>query len=155
MPFVPAKLRSSLSQGSVCADAVHPSLGGRKHLAVHNHYGTQHALTFIRQQESSSSGRLLYLNRASALGNLGKAGHSGDELTADWISMKMALVQVKTHLSSFIAEHLFRLLRQIPCHADANYQLLSTGSAGWSNVGFSSPDSAIRNSRFICFQFYE
>lgn len=93
--FVPQELRNSLTHGTLCADAFHPSIG-REHFAIHNQYGIQHVLAFIRQWEKHSGGsrRLLYLNRASALANLGLAGYSGDDFSANWASMKMALVQV-------------------------------------------------------------
>lgn len=88
--FTPEKIRGIITDKTVCLDAFHPSQG-LEHLAVHNHYGVQHLEHYLSQ---SGDYRLLYLNRASALGNLGRAGSPGDDYTANWISMKMALVQV-------------------------------------------------------------
>ena len=153
-PFVPSKLRGRLGNNTICGDAVHPSLNRREHLSVHNHYGTQHALAFIRQQESSSPDRLLYLNEASALGNLGKAGYPGDELSADWVSMQVALTQVNTH-NLWLQRILCNYCECCVCvyyDDDPKWRLLSIHSAKQSNVGlfpwFWIP-------RFICCQLHE
>ncbi len=51
------------------------------------------------QQRRDTSTRPFYLNRASALGNFGLAGSLGEDLAANWLYMKMALVQVGIDLS--------------------------------------------------------
>ena len=131
--------------GTVCADAIHPSLGKAVHLAVHNHYGTQHALDFIRQQESSSSDRLLYLNQASSLGNSGKAGSSGDDLSADWISMKIALVQVDAYTTSHRKRFFEINLAMLTSHLNY-YRLIDWMVQCWT---------LSRIPPFICFQLHE
>lgn len=95
--FIPEALRSGITNNSICLDAFHPTQE-LEHLAVHNHYGIQHLQSFVDQAYSY---RFLYLNRAAALGNLGHAGSPGDDLTANWASMKMALVQVFFSFSFF------------------------------------------------------
>lgn len=99
--FTPEKLQPNPSTGTVCLDAYHPNRE-LEHLAVHNHYG----LDQLEHLTGQSNGyRMLYLNRASALGNLGRAGYPGEDYTANWLSMKMALVQV----SFFLIFLFFRL----------------------------------------------
>ena len=75
----------------LCMQSYHPNVD-KDHLAVHNHYGIQHLNAVVQKGWGV---RWLYLNRASALGNLGKAGYSGDyPLTANWYNMKASLVKV-------------------------------------------------------------
>lgn len=88
--FTPERIRSSITNNTICLDAFHPTQQ-LEHVAVHNHYGIQHLKAFVDQAYGYP---FLYLNRASALGNLGRAGYPGDDYTANWASMKMALVQV-------------------------------------------------------------
>ena len=88
--FIPEMVRSGITNNSICLDAFHPTQE-LEHVAVHNHYGIQHLKSFVDQ---AFGYRFLYLNRVSALGNLGYAGSPGDDLIASWGSMKMALVQV-------------------------------------------------------------
>lgn len=89
--FIPDLLRSGISNNTVCLDAYHPSQD-IEHLAVHNHYGVQQLEYYLNQFDPN---RFLYMSRASALGNLGRAGYPGDDFSATWTSMKMALVQVQ------------------------------------------------------------
>lgn len=91
--FVPEKLGTvaNLSAGTICSDAVHP--GGRLQIQVHNIYGVEQVRAFDQQRRDTST-RPFYLNRASALGNFGLAGSLGEDLAANWLYMKMALVQV-------------------------------------------------------------
>lgn len=93
-PFIPERLRSgnAITAGTLCMDAFHPNLG-LDHVPVHNHYGIQQ-LSALSSGNSNIERRMLYLNRATALGNLGLAGYSGDDFSANWLSMRMALVQV-------------------------------------------------------------
>lgn len=95
--FTPEKIRSSITTNTICLDAFHPTQQ-LEHVAVHNHYGIQQLKALV---DKAYGYPLLYLNRASALGNLGRAGYPGDEYTANWASMKMALVQVFIHFFSF------------------------------------------------------
>ena len=88
--FTPSNIRSGISNNTVCLDAYHQG-SGLEHLAVHNHYGVQQLEYYLQQNEGN---RFLYLNRAAALGNLGRAGYPGDDYSASWSSMKYALVQV-------------------------------------------------------------
>ncbi|KZS01391.1 Uncharacterized protein APZ42_001973, partial [Daphnia magna] len=83
-------LLNGITNNTICLDAFHPTQQ-LEHVAVHNHYGIQHMKAFVDQAYGYP---FLYLNRASALGNLGLAGDPGDDYTANWASMKMALVQV-------------------------------------------------------------
>ena len=93
-PFIPDRLRTGniITVGTLCMDAFHPNLG-LDHVAVHNHYGIQQ-LSALSSGNPDIERRMLYLNRATALGNLGLAGYSGDDFSANWLSMRMALVQV-------------------------------------------------------------
>lgn len=89
--FIPERLNGSITARTLCLDSWHPNLE-LEHLAVHNHYGIQQLNAFI---QSGWPIRYLYLNRASALGNLGQAGYSGEEsVSANWASMKSSLIQV-------------------------------------------------------------
>ena len=91
--FVPERLEDrNLNRDTICADARHPD--DRLQIQVHNTYGMEQVAAFDRQQHNPDK-RPVYLNMASAIGNLGLAGHSGDDLQANWYYMKMALVQVR------------------------------------------------------------
>ena len=105
--FIPEQIRSSIADNTICLDAYHPNRD-LEHLAVHNHYGIQQLEHFVGQSQDY---RFLFLNRASALGNLGRAGYPGDDYTANWASMKMALVQV---LRSFLYHLLFYFAFRLP-----------------------------------------
>ena len=96
-PFIPERLRlgNAITAGTLCMDSFHPNLG-LDHVAVHNHYAIQLLDSLPIQKNEQQERRMLYLNRASAMGNLGLAGYSGDDFSANWLSMKMALVQVSS-----------------------------------------------------------
>lgn len=89
--FVPEKLKTTLSQSTLCPTAYHSSRG-LEHVAVHSQYGVQHLESWIWQTYGYP--RMFYSNRASAWGNLGWAAHPGEDLSANWMSMQSALVQV-------------------------------------------------------------
>lgn len=94
-PFIPERIgNGKITENTLCLDSWHPSLR-QEHFAVHNHYGIQHLNSVF---QPGWPVRWLYLNRASALGNLGKAGYSGEEaVSANWLTMKQSLVQVSWH----------------------------------------------------------
>lgn len=88
--FVPDKLK--LTANTLCSDALHHN--NKEHISVHNVYGVQQMRAFIEPQLQQQHKRLLYLNKASALGNLGLAGYFNNDLYSNWDSMKSSLIQV-------------------------------------------------------------
>lgn len=108
--FTPERIQSYVtSSNTVCLDAYHPNREA-EHLAVHNLYGVDQLKFFIDQYAYEF--RFLYLNRASALANLGRAGYAGEDYSANWVSMELALVQV-LFLLFFVFAFLLEALQKI------------------------------------------
>lgn len=87
--FVPYRL--NLTSDTICPNSLHAD--GRQHIQMHNLYGTQQVKFFVDQLNDENK-RLLYLSRATSVGNMGLAGYPGDDSSLNWLSMKQALVQV-------------------------------------------------------------